>query len=251
MSDRSSGHFVATIFISLLTSALVTVGILYFTGNLRQPSEDSASAGAKPPAPEVKTVETPSLKGLTAETASDVLEARGLRLVVKEERGDNTIAKGQICDQEPLPHSILNTGGAVRVVVSTGINRISVPDVAGKPLEEAKKILTDAGFKIGNITESDKGTPGKVVGTTPEKGSAHNPDTSVDIAYTGTSTVPKVTGMRFSKGKKILTDGGFKIGKIKRRYSDYHDGGVILSQDPKAEATVPPKTEIILTVSAD
>lgn len=253
MSNGTSANIATSILTSVLTSAMVTMGILFMTGTLRLPGSDDGTEPTKKmdTAPEETTVETPALKGLTTDIAADVLKSRGLRLVVLEERADDEVPNGQICEQDPLADSMLNTGGAVEVVVSTGPNEVTVPDVSEKPLEDAKQLLIDAGLKIGNITESDTGTPGTVVGTIPEKGTATPRETTVDITVTGAPTVPKIVGMRLAKGKTALTDAGLKVGRIKWGYSDYMNTGVIIRQDPKADAVVAPGTEVTITVNSD
>ena len=249
-SHRSTSDIPVTVFTSVLTSVFVTVGILYFTGNLL-PEAEPANSVKEEETEANKTIETPSLKGLTTEVAREVLRTRGLRLIVQEERPDNTVPKGKICEQDPLPNSELNTGGAVAVVVSTGSDQSPVPDVAGKTLEEAKTLLANAGFKVGNITETDTGTPGTVLSTSPEKGAEAKSGETVDITVTKAVTVPKVTGMYLSRAKKTLTDAGFKIGRLKWGDTEAEDSNVILNQEPAADTVVLPGIEIILTVNSD
>ncbi|MBN2526898.1 MAG: PASTA domain-containing protein [Deltaproteobacteria bacterium] len=248
--SNGSANFAVSFFTSVLTSALVTGGVLYFSGNLKLPG-----AASEEPQPKVdataEEVEAPSLKGLTKSVAADVLKARGLRLVVQEERPDNTIPSGQICEQDPLPDSMLNRGGAVSVVVSTGPASAPVPDIIGKPMEEAKDILTDKGFRIGKISESDSGVPGTVVATSPEKGTSAEPESPVDITVAKGVTVPKVVGMYYARGKKKIKEVGLKLGKPQWRYSDDLDVNVILSQEPEADSIVAAGTEIILTVNPE
>lgn len=250
MSNGSS-NMATTIITSVLVSALVTVGILYGTGNLRMPNaapDDSAKIDAAAP---TTTVETPSLLGLTTGVAADVLKARNLRLVVQQERADNDVAPGQICEQTPLANSMLTEGGTVSVVVSTGPELIAVPDVSGKSVEEAKQALTVAGFAIGEMVETDTGTPDTVVSTAPEKGSLENPGVAVNITVTKVITVPKVVGSNVSKAKKTLTEAGLTVGKIKRGYSDYVSYNAVMTQTPKADETVAPGTEVELVINAD
>ncbi|MBN2716634.1 MAG: PASTA domain-containing protein [Deltaproteobacteria bacterium] len=250
MSNSVSSIFAVSFFTAILTSALVTGGMLYFTGNLKLPDDQSQTAdkeGVQKP----DTIEAPSLVGLTTPVAADVLQARSLRLVVQEERPDNTMAAGKICSQDPLPNSVLMPGGEVAVVVSTGPAEAPVPNVVGKPMEEAKKLIADAGLKVGNITESETGDPGTVVSTSPEAGATVEPNAAVDIAVAKGITVPKVVGFYFGRGKKELKDAGLKVGKPKWRYSDNFDVNIILEQAPEAGTIVAGNTEIILTVNPD
>ncbi|MBN2340739.1 MAG: PASTA domain-containing protein [Deltaproteobacteria bacterium] len=253
MSNGKSGNMAATIVTSVLTSALITAGMLYLSGNLRFEigAQQTATESENVTVEANEMVETPSVKGLTTETAVDVLKGRGLRLVVKEERADNEVPVGQICEQSPLAGSTLNSGSEVTVVVSTGPDLIVVPDVTGRSLEESKKILADAGFAVGEITEVDTGEPGTVTATVPVAGALIDLGASIEMSVAGSITVPKVVGMSVSKAKKALTDAGLKVGAIRRGYSDYMNYNAVMTQEPKAEEAVPSGTEVNLTINAD
>ena len=249
-SHTPTADIPVTVFTAVLTSAAVTVAILYFTGNLLSGAAESDSE----PEPEKneKTIETPSLKGLSPEVAGSVLRSRGLRLVVQEERPDPNVPKGKIADQDPLASSELVEGGSVAVVVSSGPGESPVPDVSQKPLDEAKRVIAEAGFKVGKVTESATGTiPGAVVETDPTAGSAAKPGSTVNLVVTQSITVPDVVGMFRGRAQKTITEAGLKLGKVKWGDSEYRDGGAILAQEPEAGAVVVPGTEIVLTVNTD
>jgi eukaryotic-like serine/threonine-protein kinase len=249
-SHRSSADIPITVFVSVLTSAFVTVGILFFTGNLSILQRDNGSKSQEDLDDE-KTVEAPSLKGLTTSVAGDVLRSRGLRLVVQEERADKNIPKGKIAEQDPLAGSELNEGGAIAVVVSTGPGESPVPDVTGKEVDEAKHILTEAGFVVGEISETDTGQPGTVAESKPAKGETAKSGSTIALVVTKAVTVPDVVGKYLPRAKKDLTEAGFKIGKFKWGDSEYKDSHVILEQKPEAGTIVVPGAEIILTVNSD
>jgi beta-lactam-binding protein with PASTA domain len=247
MSNPISSIFAVSFFTAILTSTLVTGGMLYFTGNLLPGSEVEVPA----PPPELETIEAPSLVGVTTSVAADVLKSRGLRLVVQEERSDDKVPAGKICGQDPLAESVLNIGGEVAVVVSTGPASKPVPDVVGKPMNDAKQLLVEGGFKVGDMIESDTGEPGTVMESSPKAGEPAAPGTLVNLTVAKGITVPKVEGMYVGKAKKTLQDAGLKVGKLKWRYSDYADTNIILSQEPEAETVVAAGTEIILTANPD
>jgi eukaryotic-like serine/threonine-protein kinase len=247
MSNTVSSIFAVSFFTAILTSALVTGGMLYFTGNLKLPGSEEE----KVPAVEPETIEASFLVGVTTSVAADVLKSRGLRLVVQEERADDKVPAGKICSQDPLAESVLNVGGEVEVVVSTGPDSKPVPDVVGKKMDVAKKLITEAGFQLGAVNESDTGEPGTVMGSAPKGGEVAEPGAAVDLIVAKGITVPKVEGMYVGKGKKALKEAGLKVGKLKWRYSDWADANIILSQEPEAETVVAGGTEIILTINPD
>ena len=49
----------------------------------------------------------------------------------------------------PAPNEALEPNGEVVVVVSKGPEKVVVPDVSGKSIEDAVSILQSAGFEVG------------------------------------------------------------------------------------------------------
>ena len=99
-------------------------------------------------------VEVPVLKGRSLRDTKFALERVGLSLggasyVPSEEFPPNTII-----DQGVPPGSKMRKGSSVPVVISQGkeTDRIPVPDIVGKILPEAEKVLAQRGLKAGNIT---------------------------------------------------------------------------------------------------
>ena len=251
-SGGSSGDIAVTVFTSVLTSAFITFGILFFTGNLIPPEKPTEDPATNSPADEQARPTAPSLKGLTPEVAGEVLRARDLRLVVQEERPDDEVPKGKIAEQDPLPNSELKPGGAVAVVVSTGLASTDVPDVIGKTKDEAEQLIRAAGFTVGAINEVDTGgTPGTVAQTTPAKGETAKSGSAVTLAVTRGVTVPKVVGKYLSRARKDIDEAGLKVGRIRWGDTDALDSNVVMRQEPDADTVVLPGSEIILTVNSE
>lgn len=237
-----------TVFTSVLTSAFVTLGILFYTDNLvREESTDDES----PKKDMEDNVTAPSLKGLTSEVAAEVLRGRNLRLVVQDERPDDKVPKGKIVTQDPLAGSELKADGAISVVISTGPDSSEIPDVIGKTKEEAERLIHTAGFAIGAIEENDTGTPGTVFATIPPKGDKAKPGTKIKLTITKSVKVPKVVGKYLSRAKKEIQDAGLKVGKLRWGDTGAKDSRVILKQEPEPNTVVLPGSEVILTVNSD
>jgi len=98
--------------------------------------------------------EVPTLKGRSLRDAKFALERVGLALgpttyVPSEDFPPNTII-----DQAAPTGARIRKGSIVSVVISQGkqSDRIAVPEVVGKSLPEAEKILGQRGLKVGNIS---------------------------------------------------------------------------------------------------
>lgn len=243
-----SADIPVTVFTSVLTSAFVTLGILFYTDNLIRKDSTEDEPTKKPVE---DNVTAPSLKGLTAEVAAEVLRGRNLRLVVQDERPDDGVPKGKILAQDPLAGSELKADGAISVVISTGSDSSEIPDVIGKTKAEAERLIRTAGFAIGEIEENDTGTPGTVFATIPPKGDKAKPGTKIKLTITKSVKVPKVVGKYLPQAKKEIENAGLKVGKLRWGDTGAKDSHVILKQKPEPETVVVPGSEVILTVNSD
>ena len=124
-----------------------------------------------------KTI-VPNVKGKEKEEAIKLLEDAKLKVEVIEENS-KTVKEGFVISQEIEPDTEAFAGDIVKIHVSTGVEKATVPDVIGKSQEEAKKALEDSGFAV-TITTAEDSSKGKGVvikqtlnaGESVEKGSS-------------------------------------------------------------------------------
>lgn len=133
------------------------------------------------------TVIVPILKGKSLRDAKFALERIGLLLGEVEYLPSNN-PKNMIFDQEYVEGTPLKKGQSVKVYVSSGIEsgNIIVPDLIGKSLMEASKILADSSLKVGKITYQISFTllPNTVIDQYPSKDSKLNAGDPVDLFVT-------------------------------------------------------------------
>ena len=121
------------------------------------------------------TVEVPKLYSLTPDGAKQVLEAAGLSLGNQTEAPNEQVSKGQIADQKPAAGTQAQAGSSVDIVVSSGPNQISVPNVVGLNVEDAKQRVWDAGFGYETAPVTDDQPAGTVISTDPTAGTLLDP----------------------------------------------------------------------------
>lgn len=133
------------------------------------------------------TVLVPQLKGKSVRDAKFALERLGLALGNIELVPSNN-PKNMIFDQEFVEGTPIKKGQSVGVSVSSGIEtgEIFVPDLIGKSLIEAQKVLADSSLKIGklNYQISFSLLPNTIIDQYPSKGSKLNPGDAVDLFVT-------------------------------------------------------------------
>jgi serine/threonine-protein kinase len=127
------------------------------------------------------TVKVPKLYNLTPDGARQVLEAANLSLGNQTQAPNDQVPKGQIVDQKPAADSQARPGSSVDVVLSSGPKQISVPDVVGLGVEDAKQKIWNAGFGYAVETVQSNQVGGTVVSTDPPAGTLLDPSKNVTI----------------------------------------------------------------------
>jgi serine/threonine-protein kinase len=132
-------------------------------------------------------ISVPLLKGKSVRDAKFALERIGLKLGNVEQVPSNT-PKNMIFDQEFVEGTPIKKGQSVGVFVSSGIEtgEIAVPDLIGKSLMEATKLLADSTLKVGklNYQISFSLLPNTIIDQYPSKGTLLNPGDAVDLFIT-------------------------------------------------------------------
>ena len=85
--------------------------------------------------------------GKPADQAVAALTDAGLRVDATKQEFSTDVPKGSVISQNPATGTLFR-GDQVTLVVSKGPEMVSVPNVQGKQLRQARKILEDAGFQV-------------------------------------------------------------------------------------------------------
>jgi len=134
-----------------------------------------------------KVITVPLLKGKSILDAKFALERLGLKLG-RVERIPSSQPEDMIFDQQYAEGTRLKQGEFVGVIISAGRGggSIIVPDLIGKSLTEARKILADSSLIIGKINYQPSSTllPNTILDQYPSSGNSLNPGNAVDIFVT-------------------------------------------------------------------
>ena len=120
----------------------------------------------------------PKVIGMSKDDAIEAIEDAKLKAEIVEE-ASKKIEEGYVISQETDANTEVNAGETIKIHVSTGTEKVTVPGVIGKSQDEAKKALQDLGFVVTVTTTEDSSKDNGVVlkqsldeGKTVEKGSA-------------------------------------------------------------------------------
>ena len=141
-------------------------------------------------------VSVPILKGRSLNQAKLALERVGLKVGnVSEIPSENP--KGVIFDQQFANGTSIRKGESVGITISIGVvaeGDITVPDLIGKSLTEAEKLLADSTLKVGKINYQSSFSllPNTILDQYPSKGNKVNKGTVVDLFVTKSGNETKV-----------------------------------------------------------
>jgi len=205
----------------------------------------------------VKQVQIPSLVGLSIDEAKTKLNELGLQYELKEEFSPEGKEAGTILSQLPKyqDNYQINATEVMQLVVSKGLEMVTVPKVAGEEKEDAMQILTDANLKY-EITEEthEKIQEGIVIRQEPEANQEVAKDSTVKIFVSlgrgiKEVTVPYLIGKTEENAKKELEAAELTVGTIRYETDTTKSNGTVLKQGIEADKVVDEKTAVTLTVN--
>jgi beta-lactam-binding protein with PASTA domain len=202
-----------------------------------------------------QTTSTPNLTGRTLAVATNEAAQRRLRLKVQGRKHHAKVALGRVIEQDPLPGTSIKENRTLRVVLSLGPRKTTVPDVQGQALRSARLRLDSMGVPIRRIIEAPSVvTEDTVLVQVPAAGVVENLGEGVllVIAKNGSMrdyVMPDLIGKSMGDISRAFESRGFVPPQI--RYKSYPGlvRGTILSQSPLAGYRLNPRTAVIFEVS--
>ena len=231
-------HKGLSIFIGLLLLFVLSLGGTMLVLNLTNPPE----------------VAMPNVVGLSKEEAQKEIENVKLKFEIEKEEYNKDVPEGFIISQDPTYMEKFNKvkqGSTVKVVVSKGEEKTTVPKVVGMEKDKAVKALEDAKLKVEIVEESSKKVQeGYVISqeTSPDT-EAFAGDTIKIHVSTGVekATVPDVIGKSQADAKKTLEAQGFVVAVTTSEDSS-KENGIVLKQSLDSGKTVEKGSTVTITV---
>ena len=202
-------------------------------------------------------VEMPNVVGMSKEEAQKEIEEAKLKFEVEKEEYNKDVPEGFVISQDPTYMERFNKvkqGSTVKVVISKGQEKTTVPNVKGKEKEEAIKLIEEAKLKAEVIEETSKTVKeGFVISqeTDPET-EAFAGDTVKIHVSTGTGikegTMIGLLGKTEADAKKAISDLGLKA-NVAYDEDSSKDNGVVLKQSIEEGKTIEEGTTVTITVN--
>jgi resuscitation-promoting factor RpfB len=158
--------------------------------------EISSSPQPSSPAPEpVAMAKVPEMSGLLSAKAEKILTKARLEVVLKKEYSHDPV--GSILQQDPVSGSRVAEGTVVQLIVARAYPKI--PNIVGKTLSQARRILEHAGFDIGDVRKQVSSQPkDTVLSETPLAGTGVLPGRNVNLVIAKPASI--TTGSNCTPG---------------------------------------------------
>ena len=160
----------------------------------------------------------PRLNGLTPDVASAQLSSLGLTVGEINEIFDMKIAAGYVIATEPKETIAVKRKTIVNLIVSKGVEQISLQSYVGKGGEQALSELTEMGFDVdAEYKFSDSVFKGQVISQSPEKMESIGKGSKIDLTISKGPEfvfVPNVLGKNKNDASLDLENLGLRV-KIK------------------------------------
>jgi serine/threonine-protein kinase len=194
----------------------------------------------------------PDLRGQTLVEAQATLDRQHLEISDIVEVFHDVAPKGTVVGTEPSSGAAVNEGTRVQVSVSKGPELFSIPDVVGKPLDEAKRLMEDAGFSISAASEQHHETipAGAVISRDPDGQQAKRGTNFQAVVSKGPPLipVPNVNGKTSANARATLEAAGFTF-TSSGEFSDSIAEGRVIRTQPAGGAPAPKGSQITALVS--
>ncbi|QTZ91505.1 Stk1 family PASTA domain-containing Ser/Thr kinase [Streptomyces auratus] len=194
----------------------------------------------------------PAVLDMPQAKAEKTLRDEGLG--VKVVRGfSSNVDRGHVMKTDPANGKRIRGNGTVTLTVSRGPNIVTVPDLSGTPVADAKRKLRDRGLIPGTEARefSDEVAKGSVIRTDPVAGSKRRPDTAVGLTISRGPAVqvPGVLGSKRADAATTLRAAGFQVRFADQPVFSTQDKGTVARQTPAEGGKLGKGDTVTLTLS--
>ena len=181
-------------------------------------------------------VTVPEVAGLTERSATNRLERAGFEAEVRTRNSDD-VDEGRVIGSSPPERSQLTRGRTVVLTVSSGPQRVAVPDVQGQSQGAVAAALEEAGLQIAVDEQESSEEPGTVLAQDPAAGASVARGSTVTITVAEEPPrveVPDVTSLTPAEARDELEAAGLSAREQREEVTDPAQDGTVLSQSPSA-----------------
>jgi len=191
-----------------------------------------------------RTVDVPSVTGMTIIDADRTLSRSGLDMKIEGEDFDQSVPAGKIARQEVPAGNKVKERRAIKIVISKGPRVASIPELVGQTVESAESLLVQKGLNINKTipVHSDSVEKGTIMAQRPEPDDKLTDTISVLVSagpYDRSISCPDLTGKTLDEAKEFSKRSGVMI-------ETQGQGTIIKNQKPKPGTTIKSGEKVLL-----
>ena len=248
------GIVAGVVIVALIIYLIVSFfGLTKFGGSKSTETETQTETETETETDETEKVEMIDVTDMTYDEAKSALNKIGLGINNNGTVSSDTIAEGNVAEQDVEEGESVEKNTTINVKLSSGKGEVTVPNVVGSDETSANSTLKASGFKVSTQYEyNDTVAQGKVISQTPEANtSAKEDDTITIVVSQGVEavTVPDVYNKTQDEATAELTNAGLVVSSVSSEYSDTIGAGYVISQSITAGKMVDKNTSITLVIS--
>ena len=173
---------------------------------------------------EGEEITIPDVSGMSEDDAKQKLIDKGFKeanISVEEQESDNVDA-GLVISTTPEANSKATEDTKITIYVSTGAEKVTVPNLVGKSQEDAESALSAVGLSGSASEEYSDTEAGKVIRQDIDSGEKVDKGTTVSYVVSKGAkpeekvTMPPVVGVYQSRAESLLRAAGLSVGKVHR-----------------------------------
>ncbi|MFQ5946305.1 MAG: PASTA domain-containing protein [Anaerolineae bacterium] len=198
-------------------------------------------------------IDVPVVIGLDLKEASRQVREVGLKPRMAGEEYHVAFPKGTVIRQSPSGGSRVRKNKEVRLTISRGSDETLAPDLVGRPLARAQRVLAEEGLLLGSTAKVHMSLPaGEVVAQNPPAGFPVRRGSAVSLLISlGEEerfyVMPNLVGQREEEAIAILKEMG-----LEPRVTYESSGGLprrVILQEPSFGTRIKEKEQVTLVVA--
>lgn len=208
----------------------------------------------------------PSFVKLSVPQARHLAETNGLNINLEGEFYSADVPDGRVVSQQPAQGTRVRRGWPVRLALSLGPQRVTIPDVEGESPRAAELNVKQRGLEIDTVAEAhipDAPADEVIAQSPPPAATAvQSPKISILVAQPPdppTFVMPNFVGQPLADASNAIEQAGFKLGQVKTDTSaagtstkpaanSMSSPTVVIHQSPAAGQRIAMDTPIVLEV---
>jgi beta-lactam-binding protein with PASTA domain len=197
----------------------------------------------------------PNVAGLTQAAATTAIAGAKLMVGTVTQQISNTVVAGNVISQDPANGSSLADGSPINLVISSGPQIATVPNVARLPQDSATAAITEAKLMVGTITQQISNTvaSGSVISQDPASGNSVAEGSPVNLVISSGPqmvVLPNVEGLTQDAATTAITVAKLMVGPVTQQTSNTVPTGKVISQDPASGSSLAEGSPVKLLISS-